>query len=154
MITYIWLRVYDNTCSMQMQRKYEHLILDLCSSLCMCCPHACVAVSCSELQCVVVRCRELIHIYIEICSFWCACFSVLQCVAVCCSVWIHFHVDICNFSHICSSVSQCVAVCCSVLQCVAVYCDCSRNKCPSWRMISTQICFADNDCNCCGRYSY
>jgi len=60
--------------------------------------HLCVAVCCSVLQCVAVRCVQC---------------SVLQCVA-----------DTYATSHI-TSVLQCVAVCCSVLrvwQCVAVFC--------------------------------
>jgi len=55
----------------------------------------CVAVCCSALQCVAVRC------------------SVLQCIAVCCSALQCVAVR--------CSVLQCVAVCCSVLQCVAVW---------------------------------
>jgi len=60
-----------------------------------------VAVCCSVLQCVAVRCSVL-HTAKDTSPV--AARHPLQCAAVCCSVL------------------QCVAVCCSVLQCIAVCC--------------------------------
>jgi len=63
-----------------------------------------VAVCCSVLQCVTVRCSVAWdNMYSHL--------NVLQCVAVCCSVLQYIAVRY--------SVLQCVAVCCSALQCVA-----------------------------------
>ena len=59
----------------------------------------CVAVCCSESQCVYGKADYDRHTSVVF-----MCYSMLQRVAVCCSV------------------SQCVAVCCSELQCVAVSC--------------------------------
>jgi len=69
-----------------------------------------VAVCCSALQCVAVRC------------------SVSQCVAVCRSA-LHCVAVRCNVSQcvtVCRSALQCVAVRCSVSQCVAVCCSASQ----------------------------
>jgi len=62
-----------------------------------------LAVCCSVLQCVAVRCSALqcSAVVMFLRSVLAVCRSVLQCVAVC-------------FSEL-----QCVAVCCSVSQCVA-----------------------------------
>jgi len=65
-----------------------------------------VAMCCSVLQCVAVRCNVLL------CVAMCCC--ALQCVAVRCNVLQRVAVR-------CSAV-QCVAMCCSALQCVAVRC--------------------------------
>ena len=62
----------------------------------------CVAVCCSALQYVAVRCSVLQCVAV--------CCSALQCVAVRCSVFQCVLVS--------SSMLQCVAVSCSVLQCV------------------------------------
>jgi len=77
----------------------------------------CVAVGCSELQCVAVCCRVVARREQDGLLSLCAtvakvCCSVLQCVAVCCSVL--------QYVAVCCIVLQYVAVCCSVLQCVAV----------------------------------
>jgi len=96
----------------------------------------CVAVCCSVLQIVIVRC---------VCCSVLQCGSVLQCVAVycsksqcvtgryrslhcvalCCGVLI-FRLAYAEeigaiYTQVCCSVLQCVAVCCSVLQCAACH---------------------------------
>jgi len=87
-----------------------------------------VVVSCSVLQCVIVRWivserkESLVHLIVTSCvAVSCSelqsvavCCSALQCVAVCCSVL--------QCATVCCSALQYVAVCFSVLQCVAVCC--------------------------------
>ena len=87
-----------------------------------------VAVCCSVLQCVTVRCNVLQRVAVpletcqgaySICLYSLRlltqlCCSVVQCGAVCCSAL--------QCVAVCFSVLQCVAVYCSVLQCVAVCC--------------------------------
>ena len=101
----------------------------------------CVAVCCSVLQSVGVRCIALqriaecvasvavccrVRCSVNLCS---ACERARDCVAVRCSVlqriatWCSALQRITGrITRVCCSVLQCVAVCCSVLQCVAVCC--------------------------------
>jgi len=69
---------------------------------------SCVAVCCSFLQCVAVRC-----IHFEVCC------SVLQCLT-CMRKKQYNHSENTHEHRVLQCVAVCVAVCCSVLQCVAV----------------------------------
>jgi len=89
-----------------------------------------VAVCCSVLQCVAVRCGCILLVSVLIKFVCCnALQCVVQCAAVCCSmlqcVAAVFSLYLCEELQpaVCCNVLQCVAMRCNVLQCVATCCN-------------------------------
>jgi len=79
------------------------------------CVLQCVAVCCSALRCISVRCsdrQQSVHTPVYMLQCVAVCYSASQCVAVC------------------RSVLQCVAVCCIVMQCVPARSSCRYTLLP------------------------
>jgi len=111
--------VYEGLCSFQYLQPSAAKVCNITW------PLQCVAVCCSVLQGVAVRCSAL---------------QCVKCVAVCCSMLqcrpqrcaispgldssssASYHTSVLQCVAACCTVLQCVALCCSVLQCVAVFC--------------------------------
>jgi len=75
---------------------------------------SCVAVCCSVLRCVAVRCNVCCRVYgkkYQNCPFLCCSVLQYQYVAMCVALYVA----------VCCSLLQSVAVCCSLLQSVAVF---------------------------------
>jgi len=121
--------VYEGLCSFQYLQPSAAKVCNITW------PLQCVAVCCSVLQGVAVRCSAL---------------QCVKCVAVCCSMLqcrpqrcaispgldssssASYHTSVLQCVAACCTVLQCVALCCSVLQCVAVCCSVLQQRLVSY----------------------